>query len=89
MRDMTGTSEQVVTIAAKMYEARKGLRSLFGERYDENCERWREVLRVQSAERPILDVALEMLKDMQQRGADGWAQAWVLAAAVDVIEEKE
>lgn len=84
---MPRVTERVVTCAATMYEARSALRRLFASEYEEKIEPLRDMLRrLSSAERPTMDVLIELLTELDRRGANGVEQMWWLAAAVDVIE---
>ena len=79
-------SERVVMCAAKLYDARSSLRGILGDEYDERVEPFRTIIRKLSENRPPIEVMIEMLKKLDRRGANGWDQMFVMAAAVDVTE---
>lgn len=84
--------EQRVMIAAKLYEARATLKGLLGDRYDLHMAEQRNVLRAYSDAThrgDVLHAAMEMVRTMQADGVDAKMQMFVVAAAVDLIEEPQ
>lgn len=80
--------EQVVSVAARMYQCRRDLKALFGERYAELVDPYGKVIRHVAAERDIdiLRAALAMGKEMQALHKDPVITICLMAAAVDIIE---
>lgn len=79
-------TEQQIQIAAKLYEARRTLRRLFGDDYAESAGRWMDLLR-QHAKRSGLDTIPAALDLIKNHLADNErSQLWLMAAAVEVIE---
>lgn len=80
--------EQVVSVAARMYQCRRDLKRLFAERYAEIVDPYGKVIRHVAAERglDILQAALEMGKEMQALHKDPVITICLMAAAVDIIE---
>lgn len=81
-------TEQAVEIMAKLYEARRGMRSLFGDEFDQKIKQWREALReIQKAHNvDILTAGMHYLKIAQENNASGATQAMIMAA---IVEESE
>lgn len=83
-------NEQVVTIAAKMRNARLRLRKLLGpECYAARSAEWQFVIRaVMDAHKvDAIDALTECLK--QPEAKEGITAVWLTAAAVDLIEAGE
>lgn len=80
--------EQLVSVAAKMYQCRRDLKRLFAERYAEIVDPYGKVIRHVATERglDILQAALEMGKEMQALHKDPVITICLMAAAVDIIE---
>lgn len=80
--------EQVVSVAARMYQCRRDLKALFGERYAEIVDPYGKSIRYVAAERgiDILQAALAMGKEMQALYADPVITICLMAAAVDIVE---
>lgn len=80
--------EQVVSVAARMYECRRDLKALFGERYAEIVDPYGKSIRYVAEERgiDILQAALAMGKEMQALYADPIITVCLMAAAVDIVE---
>ena len=81
-----------VQIAAHFYDANDAFRRLFGERYDSSAEPYRRALKQRMADLKLtcVEAALHMLSEVKDAVPDisdqGLAQAWILAAAVDVMD---
>jgi hypothetical protein len=80
--------EQLVSVAARMYDCRRSLKSLFADRYAEIVDPYGKVIRHVATERglDILQAALEMGKEMQALHKDPVITICLMAAAVDIIE---
>jgi hypothetical protein len=81
-------SEQVVSIAARMYECRRTCRNLFGARFPEIMEGYGKTIRQVAAERKIeaIPAALAMAKEMQAVDSDPFITICLMAAAVEIVE---
>lgn len=78
-------SEKVVIAAATLYDARRVLRRLLGDRYEKQAESWREGIRILQDGHSVLDTLIAMLK---QASPSDTESIWLLAAAVDLMEEE-
>ena len=79
-------SEKHIMIAARMYEARKSLRSILGDRYQKAIAMWVDSLRRgNSKNQPILEYVLPHIKKAQEDYQDS-VVLFLLAAAVEIIE---
>ena len=81
--------EQVVSIAARIHDARAMMRDLLDYDYDKRIEPFRTMIREDSRERgcSALEAALDMAKRATEKNA-GNLLGFILAAAADVCEEE-
>lgn len=84
--DPRSHQENVVAVCAKMYEARRTLRSLLGDdQYAARVADWKKLVRAvmeHRGEKNVFEVLPELIKS-----ADGGGQVpWILAAAVELTE---
>lgn len=82
------STEQIVSVAHRMYECRRTLRSLFGVKYDDTVGPYGKTIRQVAAERKIgaIEAALQMAKEMKEVNPDPVITLCLMAAAVDIIE---
>ena len=82
--------EQEVFIAAKLYETRSALRSLYGDEYPAKVGRVTADLIQLSArsKQPILVCSKESIEFALEAGQDV-AAAWIMAATVEALERGE
>jgi hypothetical protein len=82
------SSEQAISVAARMYECRRDLKRLFADRYAEIVDPYGKTIQYVAAERGIgiLEAALAMGKEMKALYADPVITICLMAAAVDIIE---
>lgn len=81
-------SEKHVEIAAKMYDARRVLKSLCPNKFAPHCKEWQDVIRKVSAGKGISE--MEALVDILGKLKDSaMSQMWVLASYVEMVEPSE
>lgn len=74
-----------IQIAAKLYEARDNLKTLFPDDFKTKCQEWQEVIRKVAAGKQMTDIKA-MIDIMQHLEGKEIAQMWVMAAYVEMIE---
>ena len=81
-------NEQVVRVASQMYDCRRTLRSLFGDRYAANVDPYGKVIQRVAAVRrlDIIPAALAMANEMKAVNPDPMITLCLMAAAVDIVE---
>ncbi len=80
-------NEKAINITSAMLAARKGMRDLFGNKYQERIEPYKKHLQLLEAKGlPTLKGCMETLASMQKRGVNGTQQGLLLAATVELIE---
>jgi hypothetical protein len=79
--------EQTITTAAKMYEARQAVRTLFGDRYKEQIGKWIELLEGIAKDDGItvMQAAIKCAKAATDQ-YDGRTAVMVIAAATEHAE---
>lgn len=84
----------VLEISMMIHDANKHLRSLFGDKYDEQAEYCRNIIRKLMAKENVstLVALTKILQKVQDKFGDGTQSQvhtlWFCAAAVDVINEQ-
>jgi hypothetical protein len=81
-------SEQLVGVAARMYECRRTCRSLFGDRFQEIMDGYGKTIRQVAAERniEILAAALAIATEKQAIDSDPFIIVCLMAAAVEIVD---
>lgn len=81
-------SEQTVGIAAKLYDARKAMKFLYGERFQQEVAEYRPYIEsvMQRLDKDTIHAGMHLLETLQKTGASGVMQAMVLATIVEMIE---
>jgi len=77
------------TLASKIFESRQALLTLWGEKYGEKIEEYKDIIlevRTQTRE-SVLQAVQRILKSIQWEYRESPAQIAFLAAAVDLIDE--
>jgi hypothetical protein len=85
-------TEQQISLAAKLYEARAALRFLWGDRYAEELAPWKEMLGKIRIDRQLdtLPAAFLMISELDKKHlGNSSSRLAVLAAAVELIEPTE
>lgn len=79
-------SERAVGVAAKMYDARRTLKSLCPEKYFERCREWQDVIKKIAADNnwSELETVIDILGRLKHES--GMSVLWVLAAYVEMVE---
>jgi hypothetical protein len=79
-----------IQLAAKLYDCRDSMKSLFGDEFEAKTKPYRERLQAFSERRKIgiLDAALIMAKDLAAAGHEN-AVLLLLAAAVELVEPSQ
>jgi hypothetical protein len=81
---MASGAEQVVGVAAKLYQARGVAKSLAGDLYRDRVEKWMALVRI-AMEREQKD-ALPTVLVLAEHTQDAFDLMWLFAAAVEIIE---
>lgn len=81
-------SEQMISTAHRLYEMRRTLRALFGERYDEVVSPYGKTIRQVATQRGIneIEAAIRMAQEMKEVNPDPMITMCLMAAAVDLVE---
>jgi hypothetical protein len=80
----------VLEVALKWQAARRDVRKLLGDQYDERLTEYRKAIRAVAATRPpseFVGVVVELAGALAKR-APQFGGAFVLAAGLDVLEER-
>lgn len=82
------SSEQIISTANRLYEMRRALRALFGERYTEVVSPYGKTIRHVATQRGISEVeaAIQMATEMKKVNPDPVITMCLMAAAVDLVE---
>ena len=81
-------SEKHVRLAAKMYDARRVLKSLYPDNFSKRCQEWQDVIKKVSEGKGVseLDAVIDILGKLKDSGI---AQMWVLASYVELMEPSD
>jgi hypothetical protein len=79
-------TEQHVRAAARLYEARDAVRSLFGERYADVLEPFKAMIRKAQALNDCDEIAAALWIARRVSRSDGMEVLKILAAAVELVE---
>jgi hypothetical protein len=85
---MTSASaaEEHALLVARLYECRKTLRFLHGEKYGPSVQRWQETI---LSTRPEGVAVISHTIALAERADDIACTLWLLAALVEILEAKE
>lgn len=77
-------------IVDKMTDAHRCLTQLFGDEYNAKAEPWRRLIRdrMDATGKPIMKSLLDVIKSVLRDDEYDSTIAWLLSAAVDIIEQE-
>ena len=79
-------SEKIISLANKMYDCRRAVKSLYGNEWKYKLERYKDIIRREmKADAKEIETAIDICKLIDKTAAEGHI-LFYMAAAVDMVE---